>query len=380
MKKIKFILISLLVAGVFSFAFFNTVKAEDSLDILYEETTSEQTIDHMLFKAEDNIIIDETVNGDVYCLGNNVTISGRINGDVFCVAESIIINGTINGDARLLASKQLLISGKIEKSLTILTKKLLIDDEGSVESDILGFSSSIKIKGQVGRDVNAISQELFVSGTISRDVSGHHESIVIDSGTISGNLKYTGENDPKIYNDGFVFSVDRTEPENESETKGTPQIIGEAIASFIYSLISIGIIAVLLALLLPNVFEKASRNFSKSPALVIITGLIAVGALPVTIILLLVSYVGITSMLFAVLIWILLSVMGYFFTAHTIGKAVFKSKQKPVVNIIAGISILIAVGLIPYVNFLAFLAVSVVGLGLSLTYLYDVIKSQKAIK
>ena len=44
-----------------------------------------------IYKAEANVIIDQTIDGNVFAFGNNITISGEIGGDVFACGGNVTI-------------------------------------------------------------------------------------------------------------------------------------------------------------------------------------------------------------------------------------------------------------------------------------------------
>ena len=64
-----------------------------SNDMLNFENIAETDI----FLIEQNISVEQSVNGNVYLIGENVNInSGTINGNVFVIAEDVTIKGSIS--------------------------------------------------------------------------------------------------------------------------------------------------------------------------------------------------------------------------------------------------------------------------------------------
>ena len=71
-----------------------------SNDMLNFENIAETDI----FLIEQNISVEQSVNGNVYLIGENVNInSGTINGNVFVIAEDVTIKGSISGSVYAIA-------------------------------------------------------------------------------------------------------------------------------------------------------------------------------------------------------------------------------------------------------------------------------------
>ncbi len=69
------------------------------------------------FAAGDKVIIEGTVNGDVYAAAGAVEVSGTINGDLLVAGGDVTVSGTISDDIRA-AGGSVRIDGKVGKNVT----------------------------------------------------------------------------------------------------------------------------------------------------------------------------------------------------------------------------------------------------------------------
>lgn len=379
MKKIRLAVIAISLILISTLAFVGISNAQSFEMTDDANVAADQVVDSALFISGDSMNIAGTVNGDVFCAGQNIDISGEVNGDVFCfVSQTASISGKINGSVRLFG-RNTIISGNIENNLTIGSSSLTIEKDGVIGNDVLGFGVNTTIKGMVGRDIATSASTLVVDGIIGRNIAGDYESISVGSnGFISGNLNYTGKNAPDIATGGMIIgTTTQNEPTvSDSNYKSTSRVSSK-IMSVIYGLVSIGALAVVLVLLIPNIFEKSAQRTFKSVGITAVVGVVAAIIAPIAIIAALISFIGIPIALFALLIWILMLVISNFFAAYLLGKAIMKKSTKPFLIMLVGISILIIANNIPIINFLTFLVAGVFGLGAVVMYCGDVIKSQR---
>jgi len=365
MKYIKVITLSLGIVILSTLAFVGVAGATSFKSGESITVAANETINSMLFVAGNNINIAGTVNGDVYCAGQTITISGTINGDVICGGQTIIISGKVDGSVRL-GGQTVTLSGTVGNSATIGAQDLVIDKSAVISRDLLGGSQNITINGKIGRDIVSGSRNLNINGQVGRNINGGVETLSVGSdGQVGGTVEYIGTTDPSIATGGkIVGKVTRTEPpKNKSANYVAP---GYVIGWFVYVMLTTLVIALILAGLFPRVLNEAATAANKKPGQTVLVGIIAAIVVPVLIIMLMISIIGIPAAIIAILVWIVIIMISNTFAGYALGHAMLKNQKQSIWIILAGTSALTVTYFIPFIGFFTLLAAYLYGTGMIL--------------
>jgi len=364
MKKSKFLtlIVSFVLVSVFTFvgvASAQSVRTGENVGV-----AQGQTVDSFLFIAGNNIDIAGTVNGDLYCAGQTINISGTVKGDVFCAGQTINISGDIDGSVRL-ASQTVNIGGKIADNATIGSQNITIDSKASIGRDLLGGASNISVNGTIGRDVSLGGETLNIAGSIGRDVNGYIDNISLgQTGTVKGSVVYTGKHDLIKSEGGSVSgAITRSEPKSQNIDLRPEVIASIIIASLAFVFISALIFALAIALMFPKQLEDSISKVVKAPLKTVFTGLIAGIVVPILLITVFATIVGIPLASFLLLVWLLVLTVSGPVSAYLLGKLIMRKSKSPVLIMLVGSSILLTAMLIPFVGLIAFWASGLFGIG-----------------
>lgn len=164
-------------------------------------------------------------------------------------------------------------------------------------------------------------------------------------------------------------NVDRTPPpapreEQPSQISYAP--IAFTAANIFYSLFALIAFSVVLVALLPRIFHEAATETIRRPGYVVLAGFVAVITIPVVIIFLLATIVGIPLALLVALIWFVIIMLNGPFAAYFIGRLVLRKSTvtMPVLVMLAGSAILVATYFIPIIGFITMLSAYVFGTGM----------------
>ncbi len=364
MKYIKIITLSLGLVIFSGLAFFGVAnaqsfKAGDSITVPVGTT-----VDSMLFAGGNNLDIAGTVNGDVYCGGQNINISGTVKGDVFCGGQTITISGTIEGSVRL-GGQNVTISGTIGSSATIGATDLILDSKGSIGRDLLGGSQNVTINGIISRDMLAGAQNLTVNGKIGRNFKGGMTTLTVgSSGIIGGNVDFTSLKDPIVNSGGqIVGSIKRTTPKEQPRAQiYAPMVF--AFGWFVYVLFATLIMALVLVGLFPRILNESSLNAMKKPGQTILVGLVGALVIPILVVTLFATIVGIPLSILLLLAWFISMILSGFFSGYVVGRALMHKSYQPVWSMLVGVGILTLTYFVPVVGFITMLAAYLFGLGM----------------
>lgn len=305
------------------------------------------------FYSDSVIDITNDVDGDVYAAGQSITISGDVTGDVIAAAQTITITGTVDGDVRL-AGQDVTINGDIARSGTIFASIVRVSEAGSFGGDLVGAAENIVLAGAVGRDV--------VVGVGSLTIEG----------TVGGDVTYSSDRDARIAEGAVGGTVERVVSPQPPTVEVSPwaSFIGWLLG-LLYALVALSIVTALAGLLLPRVLHRVTDYLVPTPWKALLVGFVASIAVPVALVVILVTIIGAPLALAGFLVWLTLTLATFVHVAYYIGRLLFRGDQPPVVKALVGGVILIVALQIPWLNIAVWVAMVLLGLGAQLLAIYD---------
>ena len=369
MKYTKLIILGFGLIGLSLLALVGPARAQsfqagDSVNVARNDT-----INSMLFASGNSVNIAGTVNGDVYCAGQTITISGTVNGDVFCAGQSVVVTGKIDGSVRLAGQTVNLDGAIIGGSATIAAQSLVIDKNAVINRDLVGAGQTIIIDGLVNRDVVAGMKNLAVNGQIGRNLKGYIGTLVVGPvGQIGGNVDYTGNADPAISAGGqIVGSVNRTAPKDQSVSSPMASI-AVVLGWLAYMFISILVLALVLIGLWPRVISRTTSQAMDQPGRTALVGALAAIMLPILVVLLLVSAIGMPLAGLTLLLWGTIALISTPLAGYALGRLLLPKSSQPLVIMALGTSVLLVTYFVPFIGFITGLMAYIFGMGAVLTY------------
>lgn len=133
---------------------------------------------------------DDVITEDLYAAGNRVQVHGRVEGDLYAVAfGEVTITGEVTGDVVVVASR-LVISGRVGGSVRVASGTVVID--GAVAEDVVvaAWNTGLGSQGSVGRDVISWGRNGSLAGRVERDVVGRFSKLQLD-GHVAGRVEIT---------------------------------------------------------------------------------------------------------------------------------------------------------------------------------------------
>ncbi len=312
---------------------------------------------------------------DYVCAGNNVELEDaqKIECNLIVASRTMEIGAAqIAGDA-LLAGQEINVNG------------------ATVENNIFAAGDTVNINATTTNDVAIAANTVTLSGsqyyahiyadtvTLSGkfrtvDISAAH--VLVKSGTIvSDKLTVSSGQAPEIENGAQVNSLDFKQADNTI----TGNTLSEAalIFSLVFTLLGTFICGLLLLLLFrTRPFDLAAQRFCKSPARVLLTGLLTCVLVPLIAIVLLISVIGIRSMLLLVCFAFCLGLLTLPFTALALARKIFR-KLKKWLGAILMLVIVGALACVPFVNIAVYIFCTLFTVGSIVVCFFDWRKSVK---
>ena len=169
-----FVIILITIITISYAAEMNFEVNEEEVNTILNNTTEllkNETINTDLILTDDDITLNNNVNGNIYLKGEIINISSEIiDGDIFVFAEEVTIDSNVNGNVYAF-SNNLNVSGNI-KDIYFFGENINLG-ENTICRDLKVFASNINIEGIISRDLYAatgevnLSKEGKIRGTLS---------------------------------------------------------------------------------------------------------------------------------------------------------------------------------------------------------------------
>ena len=335
---------------------------------------------------------EEVINEDIYISAGNVVVSGRVNGDVFSGGGSVLVNGPVRGDVTLgggdidvlspigddlrVAGGQVTIGERVADDLiaaggivhvisgtTISGEAIVVGGrvviEGTINEDLLIYADEVVLKGSVGGNAKIFSGRKFEIGEnlfIGGDFEYHApEAVEIGEGvTIGGETIFEKRDVRGVFEPNFAA------------------IFGALSVAKLVLLLIAGLVAVRLFNRLSgtigrNALDKTGKN--------LLVGFVTMVVIPVVIVLLFMSVLGLLLGAVGLLLFLLLLVVTKIYAGIVVGAALSKWLKKEVIVdwrwAVLGITALWIIGLVPVLEWLASAVFGLITFGVLITIAYE---------
>ena len=348
--------------------------AQDSEKTKNFEVKKGEVIDHDYLAVGESVTISGVVNGDVYAAGANVTVDGVINGDLLAGAGMITLLGEVTDDVRI-AGGNILINGTVGKNVTLAGGTATITSEAEIKGSILAFAGNLELRAPVGRDVSLYAGRAVVGSQIGGDLRGEFDELVLTSEAgILGNLEYKSPEEAEITEGAIILGETSYEslrreraPKLKMNFLAEPAIprgasLWLSFSSFILSfLLGLGFLYVF-----PKRGEAIIKVLTSRPWQSLGAGFLALILIPVGMVLLIMTIIGIPLALMLVPLFILLLYFSKIFAAICTGRWVFNRWEiKKSLNwaLLVGLIIYYLLRQLPIISPMVIFAFTTLGLG-----------------
>ena len=327
-----------------------------------ETITKDQTVAGDLIFSGQSLVIDGVVKGDLVVMAQEVVVNGSIEGSIIgLVWEKLTINGVIQGSLRVLAS-ELTLSGNVKRNLLIMAPKFYAERSSMVGDGIIGLAGETILAGRVGGPVELRSLN-------TNTISGHFNDRVILYGVapkwkapaqVLGRLvDYTqNSKDPSVVKGVKIAKYQRSQEVFDDNLFKTLFWV-----SFIWFLGNL-----LMSLIFYSFFPRTAWEVS-DPSVInfrknLLIGLFSLFLIPVIMILLCITVVGIPLAVLIGSFYLVLLLFAGVPLNLWFGRVLFKTRFKAIWLIILGSLALLGIGMVPILGIMAEMIFSFIGIGM----------------
>ena len=333
-------------------------------------TASGGVIDESLYAAGRTVNVDGEVNGDVICAGQNVTVNATVRGDVICAAQTLTVNGRVDGDVRL-AGQSVTVGGEVTGNASVATQSFVLSSGSKVGRDLSVAATDATLNGNVGRDLAVGSESAIITSEIGRDIKAGSDNMKLTStARVNGDIELVSKNNLSRDQGSVVEGeVTRSEPKDSKDDKAA--LFGLSLLACVLIFLAMLLTALAIALLIPRILHAVTDQAFPHPWAALGIGFLANLVIPIAVVLLAVTVLGIPLALLLVLLWILLGVMSGPFFAYYLGRLILRNSTSPLLIMLVGAIVLLVVYFIPILGFITMLAAYWIGSGMILQELFQ---------
>lgn len=331
-----------------------------------------KTIDGSYGKIDNNVKMEDEVNGSVFLAGSKNEMTGQADGVSFMVAESVNFNGTSEYIA--VAGNTVDVNGAVYKDSFIAGNIVNIDSEADLRRDVVVAGSEVEINGNIGRNVTIYASKVtFKGATIQGNVNIYASSISADKETkINGNLSYPEDAEVSIA-DGVVGGKTTKTEVAEDNSNGFITMV----MSKFWSFMALMLVFAVLSFAAPKLFIRMQKEYDKfdfNKGLEVFTkGLVFMILVPVIIFILFLMSIGILLALILLALYFIIMYLSTVFTGYLIGYKLWQKFFNKDINMLVvgifGLAILFVFNLIPGISMIVSMLTVLIGVGI----IYDVI-------
>jgi hypothetical protein len=328
---------------------------------------------HTIYKVGNTVTITGTVNGDIFCAGSSVHIDATVNGDVICAGQAVTVNGTVNGNIRV-AGQTVNVGAKVNNSATAAGQDITMQSNSSVGRDLTLAGGSAYVDGKIGRDVSAAGNTLNIDTNVGRDVNANVAQLNLGgSARVGGDIDYTSQNRLERAG-GAVVDGSVTYHKVKHQNRGSGSWHGFWLTARIFFLVASLVFAMVLVALFPQLFGRWTKYAGQRVWAALLTGFVAMFAVPVAIIALALTLVGFHLAIVLGLVWLVLLALSGPFTAFYVGRLILPGERRAPLIMLVGAVVVLIVYMIPVLGFLALLVAMWFGTGCLLLNLKSIYK------
>jgi anti-sigma factor RsiW len=325
-----------------------------------------------------SVRIDGIVEGDLIAFTRNLTVTGHVTGDVIAFAGEALIDGAVDGNVRVV-SHGATLDGSTAKNVTAIASSINLPPRGTIGGGMIAIAGQADLDGKIQRDLMGIMGRADLEGLIGGDewIRGGNLNIA-STAEIRGKATFEGPRQPTV--DAGAKLASPIQIEITQAIQRTRRSTARVVVHTIFGYAGALVVGILLLIAFPGFFRATLRE-TGAIGLPIGVGALALLAgilLLVTGILLLL--IGVGAGLAGVMAYAPILYVAQVFVGTWLGNRILGelpgNTGAAIGRMALGILIVRAIGLIPVLGGLTWVAVALWGTGAVMLAFYRMSRAE----
>ena len=337
----------------------------------------------------------DTAPDDVYAVGDQVTLAGKVEGDVIAIAgkvfsdsditgdvlfigEEVTVEGVVKDDVRTVGGT-VTINGLVKDDVVAIGSKVFVSDTARIEGSLYIIGGEAEVHGTILGEAKVLSSKFLLTGVVEKDLEMWGKASFAQPARIGGDFIYHAKGKASApVNVGIAGKVIL------DETKGARMHAPRALIGGLYSLKVLMMLALgfLLFFLARERSEEVLLEILPNFWMRVLRGLLIMLVLPMLIVLLIPTVIGIPIALCLAMLFIVLLLLSWAYSGILLGawceriffkRSAFPLSYRPV---LLGIILLSVISLIPVIGPLFYAALLLSAVGALGTLFFNFIRSR----
>lgn len=307
MKKNTFLFLALFLG---LFVFVSPVFAV-SIQTGTDVNSYNQIITDNYYAAGATVLLDNQFDKDVVVLGSEVTLRGQVAGDVLIVGGVSHIEGNIQGDLRVIGG-EVYLRGNVEGDLVILGGFVELGQNSSVLGDSIVAGGQFVQNVALNNNLKLIAGKVILDNTLSGNAEITTQKITFgENAKIDGNLKYYApQRAEEMSGSEISGNIVFNEIKSISETGVVKTTILNLLSFWILLKFITTLIVAFGLIYIFRVFTQATNDIAiKSFVKSFFLGILAIFLIPILLIVLFVSLVGMPLSILLFMLYVLVLIL-----------------------------------------------------------------------
>lgn len=328
------------------------------------------------FMAGDDVVVQAAVAGDVFIAAGRATVTAPVGGDAVMAGGSIDVMAGV-GEDLYAAAGSVRVGSRIAGNARVAGGSIDLQPRGHIEGSATLTGGRIGVQGSVGHGLQAFGQRVVIDGAVGGDVDVAAQHLVVGPNAhIDGRLRYRGPGEPEIAPDSEILGgIVRSDFGERQAYSGWSPVEGPArfLIGFGRFLWALGVLVLgsVMVLLMPAFTRRTTSTISAEPLVSIGFGIAVLFGMPMLMLFLFLTLVGIPLGLTAMFGYALLLLLGYTTGVLFIGDWVLErfarerlqSAGTRILALLASLVLIVFVRRVPVVGPFAILVLFLAGLG-----------------
>lgn len=338
-----------------------------------------ETIDTTLIVLSETVRVDGIIRGDLVVFAQRAVVNGEVQGELIFFGRDIDIRGTVEHGAHVIA-QTMSLPGRVGGSFYVFVQRCTVEREAEISQSLLFLGQQAYLQGTVKGDVDAWGQMLDISGNVGGTVKFDGEQFaLLAPASVGGNLKLRTRRKPEIDATAQVAgTVDSEVVQRRPWARYAQRRYYFHRAIWYGAAVAVGL---LLMFLLPGFYQGSMQSvgrFWRSLGL----GLAVLVAVPVAIVIALITVVGIPIALIVLALYLISLYLSKIVVAAFVGQALLKKSAEEATRsipvLLLGLGVVVVATQIPYIGGWLRFAILLIGLGALAYQVYRHVRQQPA--
>jgi len=307
-----------------------------------------------------DLTLDSNVSGDAVVMGGKVVLRGSVGGDATVAGGDIEVQSVVGGTLHAVGG-EVHVDGYVRGNVRVAGGSVTLAHAAQVEGSLAVFARKITLSGFVRHYALLSGSDVYIDGVVQGDVQVLGGNLTVGrNAVIHGRLDYRGDGNVRV-EPGARIAGGIAQPEDSAG----PRRPGVGTGVMLVGLI---VVAALFIGLAPAGVRAVTRGMRAHPGWAFFIGLLVLVGVPMAIIALAVTVVGIPLALLLVCCFAMLVLLGYLAFAVALADwAVDRSRPAPAwlrtMATVVTLIVLFVLAQTPYVGWLVWIFAAVLGTG-----------------